>query len=160
MSRPRSAALAAAALLALPVAARAPLAAQERPVDTLLTVDKYFDFEQVGEPKISPDGSQIVYTRRWVNRLEDRWESHLWMVSADGSRNRFLAKGSNAVWSPDGTRIAYLADGEPKGAQVFVRFMDAEGATTQITRAAEAPADLRWSPDGKWIAFSMTVPKS
>jgi Tol biopolymer transport system component len=95
-----------------------------------------------------------------VNRIEDRWESALWMVSADGSRNRFLAKGSNAVWSPDGTRIAYLADGGPKGPQIFVRFMDAEGATSQLTHAMEAPADLRWSPDGKRIAFSMVVPKT
>ena len=137
-----------------------PAHAQAKPVDTLLTVDKYLDYEQVAEPRISPDGSQIVYTRRWVNRIEDRWESALWMVSADGSRNRFLAKGSNAVWSPDGTRIAYLADGEPTGKQIFVRFMDAEGATSQLTHTMEAPADLRWSPDGKRIAFSMVVPKS
>ena len=134
--------------------------AQEKPVDTLLTVEKYLDLEQVSDPKISPDGSQIVYTKRWVNRLEDRWESALWMVSTDGTRNRFLTKGANAVWSPDGSRIAYLADGEPKGTQIFVRYMDAEGATSQITRAAESPADLRWAPDGKRIAFSMVVPKS
>ncbi|PYP75406.1 MAG: S9 family peptidase [Gemmatimonadetes bacterium] len=134
--------------------------AQEKAVDTLLTVAKYLDYEQVAEPEISPDGSQIVYTKRWVNRIEDRWESALWMVSADGTRNRFLAKGSNAVWAPDGTRIAYLAEGEPKGMQIFVRFMDAEGATSQITHAVEAPADLRWSPDSKHIAFSMVVPKS
>src|SRR5512147_1134816 len=108
-------------------AGTSPAQAQDKPVDTFLTVDKYLDYEQVAEPRISPDGSLIVYTRRWVNRIEDRWESALWMVSADGSRNRFLAKGSNAVWSPDGTRIAYLADGEPKGKQIFVRFMDAEG---------------------------------
>lgn len=132
---------------------------QEKQDDTLLTVAKYLDFEQVAEPRISPDGSQIVYTRRWVNRIEDRWDSALWMVSADGTRNRFLAKGSNAVWSPDGTRVAYLAEGEPKGNQIFVRFMDAEGATSQITHEMEAPADLRWSPDGKRVAFSMVVPK-
>ncbi len=133
---------------------------QEKAVDTLLTVEKYLDLEQVSDPKISPDGSQIVYTKRWVNRLEDRWESALWMVSTDGARNRFLTKGANAVWSPDGSRIAYLADGEPKGTQIFVRYMDAEGATSQITRVTESPADLRWSPDGKRIAFSMVVPKS
>ena len=46
--------------------------AQEKRADTLLTVDKYLDFEQVGEPRVSPDGSQIIYTRRWVNKLEDR----------------------------------------------------------------------------------------
>ena len=68
-------------------------------------------------------------------------------------RNRFLVKGSGAVWSPDGTRIAYVAEGEPKGAQIFVRWMDAEGATSQVTRVPEGPGGLQWSPDGKWIGF-------
>ena len=157
----RRAPLALAALLVISVApapARRALA-QERSSDTLLTVDHYLDYEQVSDPQISPDGSQIVYTRRWVNKLEDKWESVLWIVRADGSRNRFLVKGSGAVWSPDGTRIAYLADGEPKGTQVFVKYIDAEGAT-QITRVTETPSDLRWSPDAKSIGFAMFTPKT
>ena len=136
------------------------LGAQERPSDTLLTVDHYLDYETVAEPRIAPDGSRIVYPRRWVDKQADRWETALWIVNADGSENRFLAKGAGAVWSPDGTRIAYLADGEPNGSQVFVRWMNAEGATSQVTRVAETPADLRWSPDGKWLGFSMLVPKT
>jgi dipeptidyl aminopeptidase/acylaminoacyl peptidase len=147
---------AAAALAPLP----APAAAQEHRADSLLTAEKYLDYETVSDPKLSPDGSRVVYTRRWVNRMEDRWETALWIVDADGSRNRFLVKGSSAVWSPDGTRIAYLAEGEPKGVQVFVRWMDAEGATSQVTRLTEAPADLGWSPDGQWIGFTAVVPKS
>src|SRR5205809_775966 len=136
------------------------LTAQETASDTLLTVQHYLDWEQVSDAQISPDGVQIVYTRRWVNKLEDKWESALWIMSADGSHQRFLAKGSNARWSPDGTRIAFLADGEPKGTQLFVRWMDAEGAVTQITRVEETPADPRWSPDGKAISFAMLVPDS
>lgn len=134
------------------------LTAQEKKSDTLFTVDKYLDFEQVADPEISPDGSQIVYTRRFVNKLEDRFDAALWIMSADGSKNRFLAKGSDARWSPDGTRIAYLGQGDPRGTQVFVRWMDAEGATSQITRVDQAIGDVRWSPDGKTIGFSMFVP--
>jgi dipeptidyl aminopeptidase/acylaminoacyl peptidase len=133
-------------------------AAQETPSDTLLTVDHYLDFERVADPQISPDGSQIIYTRRWVNKLEDKWESDLWIVKSDGSMNRFLVKGSEARWSPDGTRIAYIAEGEPKGPQIFVRWMDGEGATSQVTHVTERPGNLRWSPDGTTIAFTMLVP--
>ncbi len=134
--------------------------AQETAADTLLTVNHYLDWEQVSDPQLSPDGSQILYTRTWVNRLEDKWESALWIMSADGSRNRFLTKGSNARWAPDGSRIAYFADGDPKGTQLFVRWMDAEGATSQVTRVVETPSDLRWSPDGKWLSFAMLVRQS
>jgi len=142
-----------AALLITPCVARA----QETASDTLLTVNHYLDWEQVADPQVSPNGAQIVYTRRWVNKIEDRWDSGLWIVNADRSKNRFLVKGSNARWSPDGTRIAYLADGEPKGTQVFVRWMDAEGATSQITRVTETPANVSWSPDGRSLAFTMLV---
>jgi dipeptidyl aminopeptidase/acylaminoacyl peptidase len=137
--------------------AAAPLRAQETASDTLLTVNHYLDWEQVSEPQLSPDGAQIVYTRTWVNRIDDRWDSGLWVMNADGSRNRFLTKGSNARWSPDGSRIAYFADGDPKGTQIFVRWMDAEGATSQVTRLTESPSDLRWAPDGKSVAFAMLV---
>jgi dipeptidyl aminopeptidase/acylaminoacyl peptidase len=36
--------------------------------------------------------------------------------------------------------------------------MDAEGATTQVSRLSDAPSNLEWSPDGKSIAFNMNVP--
>ncbi|HWZ61320.1 MAG TPA: S9 family peptidase [Gemmatimonadaceae bacterium] len=146
------------AVLAL-VCAPSLAAAQEAPSDTLLTVGHYFDLEQVSDPQISPDGSQIVYSRRWVNKLEDKYETTLWIMRADGSRNRVLTKGSSPQWSPDGTRIAYLADGEPKGAQIYVRWVDGDPGPTQITHVTESPADIHWSPDGKSIGFTMFVAK-
>lgn len=151
--------LAALLLALLPVPPRASLPAQEARTDSLLTVEKYLDYQTVADPRISPDGRQVVYTRRWVNRIEDRWESELWLSNSDGSHARRLGKGSGAVWSPDGTRIAFLAEGEPRGTQIHVRWMDAEGATSQVAHTNEAPADLAWSPDGRWISFSSFVPK-
>ena len=137
----------------------APLVAQEKASDTLLTVNHYLDFETVSDAKISPDGSRIIYTRRFVDKQKDSFESAMWIMNADGSQNRFLARGAAPVWSPDGSRIAYLAEGAPGGAQVFVRWMNAEGATSQVTRTEYGPADIAWSPDGKWIGFAMYTPK-
>ena len=136
------------------------LRAQEKQSDTLLTTAHYLDYETVGEPRISPDGARIVYTRRWVNKQEDRWDTALWMMNADGSENRFLVKGGSPVWSPDGARIAFLGEGEPKGAQIFVRWMNAEGAVSQVTRVEKAPGNIKWSPDGRWIGFTMFAPKA
>ncbi len=154
-----------ALLCAAPFAPPATVTAQQPAADTVFadtvfSVAKYLDYETVADPRISPDGSQVVYTRRWVNKQEDRWESALWIMDASGSRNRFLTKGSGAVWSPDGTRVAYLAEGEPKGTQVWVRWMDGAGAASQITRVGEPVDDLRWSPDGRSLGFSMFVPAS
>ncbi|HLM69731.1 MAG TPA: S9 family peptidase [Longimicrobium sp.] len=156
MLRPRMAAALVlwTAALAAPAAAQAP-----RTAPGTFSVEKYLDYETVGDPQISPDGRRVVYTRRWVDRMADRWESALWIVEADGSRNRFLVKGSSPVWSPDGTRIAYVADGEPKGPQLWVRYLDVEGAGTQVTRGTEAPGNVRWSPDGRTLGFTQFVAK-
>jgi dipeptidyl aminopeptidase/acylaminoacyl peptidase len=124
----------------------------------VLKVEDYLNYETVADPQVSPDGAQIVYTRRWVNQNDDKMEASLWVMNADGSKNRFLTKGSDAKWSPDGTRIAYTAEGDPKGPQVFVRWIT-ENAATQITQVQHPPSNLRWSPDGKQIALTMLVPK-
>jgi dipeptidyl aminopeptidase/acylaminoacyl peptidase len=123
-----------------------------------LTLADYLEWEQVAAPELSPDGKQIVFARRWVDKLNDRQESSLYIMNVDGTRPRALLTGSSPRWSPDGTRIAYTAQGEPRGTQIFVRWMDAEGATTQITRLTESPSDIVWTPDGKSIVFRMMVP--
>ena len=137
-----------------------PATAQETPAPDLLTVGHYLDMERVGDPRISPDGTRILFTRSWVNKMEDRFDSEIRIMDADGGRQRLLLKGSSPRWSPDGTRIAYLAPGEPSGQQIFVRWMDAEGATTQVTRETEAPTNFKWSPDGQHIYFQRHVPHS
>lgn len=144
----------AALLVVLPCSA----AAQKSVGGGKLSLDQYLEMESVSDPQISPDGRQIIYTRGWIDKVNDRRQSALWIMNADGTKNRFLTDGSGAQWSPDGTRIAYLGSGEPQGRQVFVRWMDAEGATTQITRVDETPGSISWSPDGKWLAFTMLVP--
>src|SRR5262245_17320718 len=107
--------------LAGALALHARVGAQEHRSPNLLTTDHYMDLERVNDAQIAPDGSRIIYTRQHVNTLEDKWDSELWIVNADGSQNRFFVKGSGARWSPDGKRVLYLAEGEPKGSQIFVR---------------------------------------
>ena len=138
------------------VASVAPGSAQDASMKTI-SLDMYMDLERVSNPQISPDGSQVIYTRGWIDKMNDRWESTLWIMNADGSRKRELTKGSGAIWSPDGTRIAFTRQGDPEGTQIFVRWMDAEGAETQISRLERSPGSLRWSPDGTQIAFTMSV---
>ena len=137
-------------------AQRAPLS-DDKPRNDRLTLDAYLEMETVSDPQFSPDGSQIIYTRGWIDKMNDSRESALWIMNTDGTRNRFLAKGAAARWSPSGDRIAYTANGEPRGTQIFVRWMDAEGATSQVTRVEQAPSAIAWSPDGTQISFSALV---
>jgi Tol biopolymer transport system component len=97
-------------LACLVLAAALPQTAAAQDEDpSRLTLDLYLEFESVSGPQISPDGSQIIYTRRWVDKVNDRRKSALWVMNTDGTRNRFLTDGYGARWSPDGTRIASAA---------------------------------------------------
>ena len=144
-------------VLALSTLPRAIVTAQQQRNARLISLEQYLDWEEVSAPQLSPDGSQIAFGRRWVDKMNDRWESSVWIMNADGSRPRQLVQGSDVKWSPDGSRIAYIARGEPSGQQIFVRWMDANGAATQISHLTESPSGIEWSPDGKSIAFTMPV---
>jgi dipeptidyl aminopeptidase/acylaminoacyl peptidase len=152
------------AVLALPVLAQ-PGAAQtganaNGDASRVLDLEMYWDLQSVSNPQISPDGRHVVYTRGWIDRVNDRRPSEVWIMDADGTRKRFLAEGSSPTWSPDGTRIAFLTSGDPQGNQIHIRWMDDEGAVSQITRLERSPSNLRWSPDGNYLAFSMEVEDS
>ena len=142
-------------VVAILLVSMSPTGAGEAP--EVLTVEDFLDLERVSDPQISPNGTKILYTRSWIDRMEDRWQSDIWIMNADGSRNRFLTKGSNPRWSPDGTRFAFVDEGDPKGTQLFVRWLGTAEAT-QITRVEKAPSTFKWSPDGKTIAFVMRTP--
>lgn len=154
---PASSALASPALAASPALGQNDAPARAESSRQPLALSQYLEMETVSDPRISPDGKRIVYTRGWIDKVGDRRRSSLRIMNADGARDRRLTDGGGARWSPDGARILFTAPGEPEGSQLFVRWMDAEGATTQVTRLQNGPSNPRWSPDGKWIAFTSRV---
>lgn len=131
-----------------------PLFAQE---ETALSLDHYGDYEWTSNPRLSPDGKQVIYSRTWINLVDDKRETDLWIINQDGSMNRFFLNGSNGNWSPDGKKIAFTKKGEPDGTQIFVKHLGVEGDPTQITKLEKSPSNIEWSPDGKFIAFTMHV---
>lgn len=145
------------ALSALLLAA-VPAAAETEP--RYLDDATYMEMEQVADPKISPDGSLVVFTRTWVDQKTDRFHSNLWIVDTAGERVRELTHGdwsdSAPVFSPDGTRLAFLSDRDGSE-QLHVLWLDTR-EVAQLTHLEQTPQDARWSPDGKRLAFTLFVP--
>ena len=123
----------------------------------LLDEETYMEMETVGSPNISPDGKQIIFTRGWVDKMNDRQASNLWIADSNGERIRELTHGnwrdSSPVWSPDGEKIAFLSDKDGTS-QIHVMWLDTR-EVAQLTHVDTTPESLRWSPDGKMLVLTM-----
>lgn len=120
-----------------------------------------FDLEWAADPQISPDGQHVVYVRTSMDRMQDRRQRALWIVGADGTGHRKLTgdmrNEGSPRWSPDGSRIAYVASTD-EGSELFVYWVDTAQAA-RLTQLNRSPSGLMWSPDGHHLAFSMLVPE-
>ncbi|MGO9989813.1 MAG: prolyl oligopeptidase family serine peptidase [Steroidobacteraceae bacterium] len=142
----------------LTAAAAVPSAAQAgksplKPMDV-------FDLQWVSDPQISPDGRSIAYVRMRMDTKTDKPHGVIWLTGADGRHSRPLSSSDHSMrprWSPDGARIAYIGTGSDGSNQLFMYWTDSN-VTAAISHFTESPTSLAWSPDGRWLAFTMPVP--
>jgi len=133
--------------------------AEERKSPKLLDIETFMEMESLGNPDISPDGKQVIFARTWVDKMNDRYNSNLWIVDVEGKRLRELTPGnwrdSSPVWSPDGKKVAFLSDRDGTS-QIHVLWLDTR-EVAQLTHVETTPNELSWSPDGKKLAFTMFI---
>lgn len=107
----------------------------------------------VGDVVWAPDGTQIAFSK-FESGLVD--SANLWVSNADGKEIQVITREpglqSNAAWSPDSKRIAYVHSHGYKSAEIYLLNSDGSG---RIRLTNNETRDLlpAWSPDGKLIAY-------
>jgi dipeptidyl aminopeptidase/acylaminoacyl peptidase len=149
------------ALLFAATAVAAPAAAAPASAPTrYFTGSDLFNLEVATDPQISPDGRTIAYARRSNDIMTDKSRSTIWLIDVATGQQRPLLAGSGSYfsprWSPDGTRLAYVA-AEGGSPQLYVRWLGSNDSA-RITGLPDSPGALAWSPDGRRIAYTMFVP--
>jgi TolB protein len=86
----------------------------------------------------------------YASMASGNWD--IWTAMPDGTRTNnitaeSLADETDAAWSPDGTKIAFVSN---RGSSSDIYIMDPEGAEEKRIASGAQPA---WSPDGRKIAY-------
>jgi imidazolonepropionase-like amidohydrolase/Tol biopolymer transport system component len=125
--------------------------------DTLLTKEpgKYL------EPRLSPDGRQVVYRRVKGGGLTSPWHSlntGIYLAAADGSgkADRIAKDGDGAQFGARNDEVFFTKTSNTSEVEIrraLMRLNLADRSETEVARS-DAVAEYSVSPDGQWLGFT------
>jgi Tol biopolymer transport system component len=111
-----------------------------------------------GVPLPSPTVAGTIVFARAVSGGVD---ADICVVEADGTGLKTLAGGpgwkESPSWSPDGSKIVYVAGPSPQALDLAVWTMDADGSDKVRLTALGKGLYPCWAPDGKWMTYGRWV---
>ena len=122
------------------------------------TLDEVIDMVRVSGPKLSPDGSRVLFVKSELDWEKNRRDSRIWVVGADGSNMRRFTGSTDdrsPEWAPDGRWVSFtrpVGEGDSRTRQLFVLPSDG-GEAIQLTKHVTAVGGYRWSQDSRSILF-------
>ncbi|MGB0268112.1 MAG: TolB family protein, partial [Pseudomonadales bacterium] len=143
-------------LTALALSVTVTTAAEPRP----FSADDVFELEWARSPVISPALTEVVWVRTGYDRRSDRPRGALWVTEVATGASEPLVTGPGSyhspAFSPDGTRLAYLASEDGK-TRLRMRWL-ASGREAVVADLDSTPRQVRWAPDGTALAFTLFTP--
>jgi Tol biopolymer transport system component len=110
-------------------------------------------------PWLSPDEKRFIADR--IDPLTNTTD--LWLCEVSGSNPmRFTLNPGldfNPIWSPDGSRIVWASDRDVI-TNLYQKAASGAGEETQLLKSDYNRVPTDWSPDGRFIIYRQTDPKT
>ncbi len=117
--------------------------------------DDLLKFVLVGDPQLSPDGREVLFTKKTVDE-KNKTVGQLWSVDRHGQLRPWTSgeKGSGGGrWSPDGSAIFFTSARE--GTSQVYSIATSGGEARKLTAFEEGSiGEVRVSPDGSKLALT------
>jgi dipeptidyl aminopeptidase/acylaminoacyl peptidase len=118
------------------------------------TISAFLEVPVLGAPALSPDGSQVAYTRSQRLIDEDRRERQLWLAGTDGGDPRRLSFDEAMLWGVawrPGGGLTYISTRGESGPQVWLNPLDGS-EPRPITEIEAGVGAYWWAADGVHLA--------
>src|SRR3712207_9422205 len=82
-----------------------------------LTPEELADRTVPSDPRISPDGSRVVFVASPASKSGETWMRSLWMAGDGLPARQFTGGAADDIdprWSPDGSHILFLSRSEER----------------------------------------------
>ena len=141
--------------------AEAPIIGKHQPKieNGIMTPEVLWSFGRVGNVQISPNESKILYSVSYYSVLENKGNSELFTMNADGTDKKQITKTATreiaAKWINKGERIAFLSS-ESGSMQLWTIKPDGSDRK-QITFREGGITDFSFSPDETKLLFIADV---
>ena len=114
--------------------------------------------DRVGDPQLSPDGRQALYTVRATDYAANKGVTSIYVldVAKGGAPVKLVEKASSPRWAPDGSAIYYVAEKDGVS-QLWRRPLGAAATASQVTHAPIDVDGYKLSPDGKKVLLTFGV---
>ena len=124
-----------------------------------MTPEALWAMGRIGSVAVSPDEKQIAYTVSYYSVPQNKSNSEVFVMNADGSGNTQITHDAwqegQPTWFKDGKKLAFLCN-ESGSSQVWEMNPDGSGRK-QLTQYEGDIEGFSFSPDGKKLLFIAQV---